>query len=76
MLHFTVVILECEENICKNGGSCSVHVGDYRCDCPAGFSGFLCEGIISHPRLHHSSKTMSICSEYMMCTNRKEVSGM
>ena len=45
--HFTIVILECEENICENGGSCSIHAGDYRCDCPAGFSGFLCdEGIL------------------------------
>ena len=37
------VILLCEENVCKNGGSCSRHVNDYSCECLPGFSGYLCE---------------------------------
>ena len=39
----SVVLQACEENICDNGGTCSKHVNDYRCECPPGFSGFLCE---------------------------------
>ena len=37
------VLQACEENICKNGGNCSKHVDDYRCDCRPGFTGILCE---------------------------------
>ena len=35
--------LPCEENICQNGGTCTKHVTDYSCDCPTGYSGYLCD---------------------------------
>ena len=41
--YFSAVVLACEENICENGGTCSRHVNDYSCDCPAGYSGILCD---------------------------------
>ena len=47
--YFSAVVLACEENICENGGTCSRHVNDYSCDCPAGYSGILCdEGSFGH----------------------------
>ena len=47
--YFSAVVLACEENICENGGTCSRHVNDYSCDCPAGYSGILCdEGLFGH----------------------------
>ena len=47
--YFSAVVLACEENICENGGTCSRHVNDYSCDCPARYSGILCdEGLFGH----------------------------
>ena len=40
----TLVLLDCEENPCENGGTCTRHVNDYTCACPFGYSGYLCEG--------------------------------
>jgi deleted-in-malignant-brain-tumors protein 1 len=37
------VVLTCEDSICENGGTCTRHVNDHTCECPPGFSGFLCE---------------------------------
>jgi len=39
-----VVVMECEENPCENGGTCIKHVNDYTCTCSSGYSGYLCEG--------------------------------
>ena len=40
---FIIVVLECEENICENGGNCTRHINDLTCDCLPGSTGFLCE---------------------------------
>ena len=37
-----LVIGECEENICFNGGTCEVIAGDYLCTCAMGFTGPSC----------------------------------
>ena len=37
-----LVIGECEENICFNGGTCEVIAGEYLCTCAVGFTGLSC----------------------------------
>lgn len=34
---------ECETNPCKNGGECVDLINRFRCICPVGFAGDLCE---------------------------------
>jgi hypothetical protein len=34
---------ECEENPCKNGGTCIDGINSYTCECPAGYTGTNCE---------------------------------
>ena len=40
----------CEQEQCLNGGTCvqtNVILGEYRCECPPGFTGFICDEEIS-----------------------------
>ena len=48
---FGAVVMECEENPCENGGTCTRHVNDYTCTCPPRYTGYLCEGK-GQKRLH------------------------
>ena len=71
--YFSAVVLDCEENICENGGTCSRHVNDYSCDCPAGYSGILCdEGLFGHATnvvksvIYH---TKHMCTSAQLCTH-------
>ena len=41
-IYNVLVIGECEENICFNGGTCEVIAGDYLCTCAMGFTGPSC----------------------------------
>lgn len=34
---------DCQPDSCKNHGTCTDLVNDYKCDCVAGFSGTYCE---------------------------------
>ena len=38
-----LVMLDCDENICENNGTCRRHVLTYTCDCPDGFIGAFCQ---------------------------------
>ena len=35
--------MECDENPCLNGGTCNLQPDGFRCSCPAGYEGQLCE---------------------------------
>ena len=37
------VFSACDRNVCLNGGTCSQHDFEYRCDCPPFYSGLYCE---------------------------------
>ena len=37
------VVGECEENLCENGGTCTLIGTSYVCSCPDGYSGVLCQ---------------------------------
>ena len=34
---------ECEENVCKNGGTCEMLAGSVICTCPPHLTGVVCE---------------------------------
>ena len=34
---------ECESNPCQDGGTCQEEVNGYKCDCPLGLTGDVCE---------------------------------
>ena len=52
-----LVIGECEENICFNGGTCQVIAGNYLCACAVGFTGLSC----------NTSTIIVICNFVYIC---------
>ncbi|XP_019861070.1 PREDICTED: delta-like protein 1, partial [Amphimedon queenslandica] len=58
------VLNECEENICVNGGTCSLIAGDTVCSCLDLYTGINCEDLISSPTsspsLTPSSASLSV----------------
>ena len=36
---------ECSSSPCQNNGTCFSDLDNYRCECPAGFTGQNCEGL-------------------------------
>ena len=36
----------CSPNPCKNGGTCQIVGGTFKCNCAAGFSGPTCNGML------------------------------
>ncbi|XP_071829643.1 cadherin-23-like isoform X1 [Apostichopus japonicus] len=42
---FLVVYTVCEENPCKNGGSCIAEGGTFSCGCTYGYGGFYCDQV-------------------------------
>ncbi|XP_011407030.1 PREDICTED: pro-neuregulin-4, membrane-bound isoform-like, partial [Amphimedon queenslandica] len=57
-------LYECEENVCVNGGTCSLIAGDTVCSCLDGYTGINCEELISSPTsspsLTPSSASLSV----------------
>ena len=37
------VFSTCDQNVCENGGTCTQHVFEYKCNCPPSHSGSYCE---------------------------------
>ena len=41
-----VNIDECLTDLCENGGTCTDTEGSYKCDCPCGWTGKNCQGML------------------------------
>ena len=41
-VYHNVVLYECDENICMNGGTCQLIAGDTICNCTDGYTGINC----------------------------------
>ena len=77
----------CNQNTCKNGGTCSASGASFTCVCPAGFTGPLCEEVVltthcsdfdcSNAGGHRTFATYAdgqcgaLCSETVCCLSTK-----
>ena len=42
LVDFCVLVVECKDFTCWNGGTCKIMNGELDCECPLGYSGFQC----------------------------------
>ena len=47
------VFSTCDQNVCENGGTCTQHLFEYKCDCPPSHFGSYCEYEIGECVVNH-----------------------
>ena len=67
---------ECEqsedanEDVCKNGGTCSNTEGSYECNCTEGWQGEICETLTINTLTCNDAKDP--CNERGVCSNNPQ----